>query len=404
MGIIINDSFANSERRREPRFTIFMETKISREAKSAQSFSATSKNISLHGLQCICPEPTEPEEIVWLTIHPPVSNDSFTSKGVVKWCREGYGNYISGINLLYENQVQLTLQDIEKTLVGQIKLSNNTNDIKSKDKFINKNQFLFYKDIYWGVFLFLFKDFCLKNSNKLINELDLSLFYLEKLLKNNNSSNEFDTALKQISRISKTLNNSHNFLTHISNIMKLASEDYSQKENHKIYSTIHFVSLIRERIIHTKKIIRPFLKLQNKKIDYNLSENTTLLGHCDKVLKGLDVLLLHSIQFLIFGNAQRVYVHTEKLSEHFSLTLINDGTKMLKQAHLTILPKQSNTWETDSHREHIQIGLLQLAADLFSELQGTIEVHSESGNNSICLRIPRAESFKNTTAVNEIEE
>lgn len=382
------------ERRQEPRIPLFTPTRIAKTGTNKATISGTSRNLSLHGVQCLCTNPVAHGDQVTLTITLPTSQESFSAPGIVKWCEKINDKYLSGIKLLKENNISIPLQDIECIAKNQETAYGNerNKNRQKKDSTVNLN---IYKHVYWGFFLSLCNQIWFEQCNKLTHETDLTFFYLS-LIRDNLSKELLEPSdYKKIDKIQEALNNSHRFFHNFSEILKIISDDYKSNTENNIYSTVHFNALIRNRIVIAKKICHYLSFVRQEKITYSTEGDFFLFGHCDKLSKALDFLFLYTLQFILFGNAKFISINT-LINEDFHLIIQHDGTKISNQETLRIYPDKNCLDTFDKDFEKSNILWLQIVANFFAEQEANIAVSSESGNNIINLTIPKKFAVQST--------
>lgn len=373
------------EKRKELRIFLEAHINIIKKTKEIYSIKGGLINISPHGIQIISPTLIEPTEDVIINFRLKETNELISNTGQVKWCFKINDKYKIGIQLYKENYFFLSLKNI-------ISIFDQWSNIDSQEKKTASNYKeayqLFYSELYWGMFFWIFADRLQLKFSRSAYENDLNIFYFEKILHEIQDTALNDKLKCKSYDIFYTLNKFDTLFIKMGKIFKIIKESYRLEIDQKYPKLIELNYLMNSRIQAFKNKLESLMIPYTGEISFKENNLPLVLASSNNIANGIDFLLLYSYQSLFFKNAKKININICTKDKSILIEIINDGSKMLNLDSITITPHQSLNFHTYHFLDRKHIAWLQYSINFFKEVKAKLTILSESGNNIISLSLP----------------
>jgi hypothetical protein len=376
-----SDHPRSSDRRREQRLPFKAETRLTIKGTKIEALHGVSQDISRHGIRSVCQARVPLEETVHLSVTLPASQQSFSCLGQTVWCSPMEEAYATGIKLFTETPLQFSFKDVEHMLpLEEHTVQNRAGDIETTFHNWRAHQ-EFINEVHVGLFFSVFKNVLFSQFNRLTYNTNLSLLYLSDF-----DLPEIKSNHNKMDRIICTLKDSNNKFFQFCNLIQILEKEEYKKTQDDSLTEVYISKVIEERFTIIKSIFNS-LDYTNVSIHFNNNffySNCVSLNALNNLRKGIDILLLLSIQLCMREESKTISIETYGDQTYIHLLFISDGARIFKKNRL-FMDLNTAPPGFGSLEDSKDLSWLYLVLFLSYEHNPSIIVESESGNNRITL-------------------
>jgi hypothetical protein len=380
-----------TEKRKEPRFGITLKARIDHDFPCQEkSCEATIEDISLYGVKSITGTYLTPGQKVWISYsHTPEAEKDKILQGRVKWCGNGNNRYRLGIELFDKNCCSLSLEQASNCLKPLPQETMPAPEVQTLLKFFPQD--LFHFELVWGLKFLTFQETLQDKLSRLTFNIYQSAAHLENILEESRIKTLSREELEQLNSTQSQLSRSALGFQRLVNLFRMMRAENIQTARQRHENL--------PEIIELDKRIQDRLKVFQEKLEYMMipgknsitvqSNKTSLFaGSAWRIDQGLDLMLLHSYQFLLFGNAKRVHIRLWQEKELLGIDFHHNGSGFMsrneKQLVLRLDQDMGLCFQPGDKR---QMAWLYYVLFFFREFDPSIIMRSEPGNNLVSLRL-----------------
>ena len=374
------------ENRKEPRFPFYLPMQIARVSQGkTQEFQGILKNISMSGLRVLSKAWLKQGEEVVCNLDIPEIDGSTSHQGIVRWAASNGGNHF-GIELLESQNLALPLERMTQAF-SQTTPAEPTEKPSESLNFLPL-QHLFYSEIFWGLFFRTLSAPLQSHLFSLSSELDLKKHSLSCWqLSPQDQDQPPDSA-----ELEQTLHKTQQALEKINRLWQQLLNVPVQETRCTPLQPIQFNDLLMERVTLFRDILDSVLHERPDTIQLNSQELPEVQGHLQTIAMSLDLLLLFSYQFVLFFEAKQITINTAATNQHISISFDNDGSQIFDAQTIPLSASSPFFLENFKPRDRKRLAILCCALDMFQPLKTNISLYNQSGNNSLLVTIPYADS------------
>jgi hypothetical protein len=380
-----------TEKRKEPRFGITLKARIDHDFPcQGKSCEATIEDISLYGVKSITGTYLTPGQKVWISYSdsPGAGKDKIL-QGRVKWCGNGNQKYRLGIELFDKNCCSLSLEQASKCLKPPSEKTMPAPEVQTLLKYFPQG--LFHFELVWGLIFLTFQ----KNLQDKLSRLTFNIYqssaHLKDILEKSPTRTLSGEDLEKLSATQSKLSRTALGFEKLVSLFRMMRAENMQSARQRHENLPGIIELDKRTLGR--------LKVFQEKLDYMMipgknsitlqSSKTGLFpGSAWRIDHGLDLLLLHSYQFVLFGNAARVNITLRQERESLRIDLFNDGSGILSRNEKKLLLRPDQGMELCLQpQDSRQIAWLRYVLYFFKEFEPSITLRSEPGNNLVSLKL-----------------
>jgi hypothetical protein len=252
-------------------------------------------------------------------------------------------------------------------------------------------QDLFHFELVWGLKFLTFQETLQDKLSRLTFNIYQSAAHLENILEESRIKTLSREELEQLNSTQSQLSQSALGFQRLVNLFRMMRAENIQTARQRHENL--------PEIIELDKRIQDRLKVFQEKLEYMMipgknsitvqSNKTSLFaGSAWRIDQGLDLMLLHSYQFMLFGNAKRVHIRLWQEKELLGIDFHHNGSGFLSrnEKQLVLRPDQDMglCFQPGDKR---QLAWLYYVLFFFREFDPSIIMRSEPGNNLVSLRL-----------------
>ncbi|MGM0759508.1 MAG: PilZ domain-containing protein [Thermodesulfobacteriota bacterium] len=371
------------DQRAEPRFPLHFYASLVSSRNGVHSLSGQIKNISQHGIMLKVPHPLAEHENVQVSFHVPQLRDVVQAQGIVKWCRKNLENYSLGIRFFRSTTFSIPFHHM--CTAFEAILANGADLYTSQAVPQNGNQLTYFHDeLYYGLFLSMFKKNIHQDLVKLAFYLDVISFYLQNIaagLEKLEAHHLLTRHIQEALLKSDSLQQSSGDMLHLLEKSKREEALALAPEEH-----IH-IDQILARCIDTFAIHIENLTSKDN-ITYTVYDAPRVVGCRLKYIKCIECLILFSYQCLFIRKAQGIHIGLHTSKEHVLIDFINDGSQMLQEKCVELHSSSGFDVSAFHLKDRKHLLWLWYALSILQPASASLCIQSESGNNVLKLQIP----------------
>lgn len=380
------------ERRKEPRFNINMQASIQPERpEDSRLCRATLENISLHGLRSNTDELLSSGQEVLVKYTHAQSGREVMLFGRIKWLVRDKKKYKAGIELYQKNVCNLTLE--QASTLPSLPLAPNslswpyTNSLQTPPDW----QDYYQSELYWGYFFKTFQDHIQKNLILISSSLNMSITHLESILHRVAKSSYSPMQKNQLQHHLGLLERANLQLMQLVKLFQILQEENISNARAMRENKPELISMgaqLKKRVDSFQEKLNCLAKTEDKKIVFQQESTSLRSGSLWRINYGLDFLLLHSYQFILFENASCINIKIMEKEGNIYIEIIHDGSGIFSGDKKEVILNKKQTIKENIHiRDKLNIVWFYHILDYLKELNASIFVKSDSGSNVIILRM-----------------
>ena len=376
------------EKRKERRFDLEIFASVSFRKKSVVIQDAKIEDISLHGLKFITENYLEPGKNVEISYLNNKNGKITRILGCIKWQYLDNNKYKNGIELFHSNTCWLFMDQKEPS-TPEHDTDSNQSEINNKNNF-EKNYTWpgFHFELYWGLFLKTFLREIEYNLVRISSDYSLSSVFLEKILHDFPEMTLPAEVSQNIQAATNTVQKANNDLSKITTLFQIMVEENISKNREasdSAHQEIDLNKLLDERLNSLKKKSDWLMPQKQSMILHEPAVARKIFGQTWKIGFGVDFLLLHSCQFLLYKKASSLNLNLRDDKRLIILELKNNGSGMLYGEQEVVLRLDKDISDNLRASDRRQLTWLQYTLIFFHEYNPTIKIKSVSGKNNISL-------------------
>ena len=388
--LVMTNEQAAQERRRELRFPYSASVTLSESPDRKDPLQGRVENISPRGALISLQEQLPTNTQVHISFHVPYQKPAVVNKGHVRWSAGDAGRHLTGIEMVEENQVRMSLGQIRDT-VEALDLSCNPTSKKPglEESTTDRLQHVFSFEVYWGMLLWTFKDLLHTHFSNLTCDLSMGSFYLDKIMdklpREIGDTIEWRQYQEILNRVDAAVLNISNF----SGLFRIMLADHPRHSQDSLPEFICLDEVLSERVQSFKRKLSAMLIPNNGEINYFGSRVPEIIGSYSSLSNGFDFLLLHSYQAFVYHGAKTLQIRLSTYQDCLIIDFINDGSQSLHQRFLEISPNSPFSISGLHPKDKRQVSWLIFTMHFFADHNARLLLINESGKNIVSLRIPK---------------
>lgn len=379
----------HTEKRAEPRFALQIPARIQPDLLETGSIlDAIIEDISLHGLKFKTESYLQPGQEVSIGFAQPLSGQETVLQGRIRWVSNGNGQHTLGIQLLGKNNCILSLEQASQYL-KPFTSSPPQIETRPKPPFLPGN---FHLELFWGLLFKTFREILQSNLAHLCNSIDLSSVHLENFLQEYQGELGAPEHSARLARSLKKLNKSGQdllSLVKLFRVMQTESLQLAQEREQDLPNLIKMHTSFQDRLQAFVEKLKYLNLPWEDAISLRAQKIPLFCGSSWRVAQGLDLLLLHAFQNILWGHASRINVELFEQQGRIVIEYTHTGSKLLQSTKekINLSPLQ---WQEDSQqtfKDRRQLLWLHYVLYFFQDLDPEILILNQSGNNVVSLRL-----------------
>lgn len=380
------------EKRKEPRFAVNMQLNIHPDQPGSKpTLSATADDISLHGLGTWTEEQLSPGQEVLVKYTHAQSGREVIRSGRIRWQESGLKKSRVGIELHQKNICTLNLEQASKcSLIPAEPLAPHFS-LQGKVPPSSVRADLFQFEIFWGLLFKTFQDPLQKNLVYISSNINLGRTHLEnemhKVMKNeilHDFSSKLTYALSFLEKANSRI-------LKLANLFRMMQEENicmgrSCMEN--LPGDIDMNQQLGKRFDSFQEKIDSLMISNGKKMRLYQDHTSMRTGTIWRINYGLDFLLLYCYQFLLLEHANQLNIRIREAQGTIYLEIRHDGSGILAGDNKEVTLNNTCISKNSIHpRDKTHILWFYHILGFFRELDATIRIKSDPGNNLVVLKV-----------------
>lgn len=374
-----------ADKRREHRIPLAMGVTFCK-ADVAEPLKGEIENISSYGALAKASTSLPKGTSLKLFLKVPGTGEQIKSAGTVRWSQMNGGCHL-GIE--FQNKVSLNLPLYEVARLHSQSMTKALTDYSDKRwELLLKSTQKFQHLAYWGTLLWTFSGAVNTVLSQLGGQIGLSSLRFEKvyrqmenLLSDAKLQRKVEASISGLDSVTGKFND-------IASVFRLFTQKHHMELTESKRRDIDLNRMVEDKISFLEDIT---LKLTNKKckINYLPQEDLPLIfGRYADFARSIDLLLLYPYQSIMFGDCSKMTVQTIVKKKTIQIDVFSDGSKVFDKDYIIIDQINGNFVDQLTPRDAKNILGLYYAVISLKEYNAYIVAHSESGNNTMSLRIP----------------
>jgi len=378
-----------NDKREEFRFPLSIPAGIMTSSKQDQKpVNARIEDVSLFGIKSCSKVYFEPGSRVSVFCEQFNGNNEKELKGEVKWCKGNDSSYYLGIKMFQQNNLKLSLNQINRTLNKSRSISEKPFPVYKQTE--NIIPAVFSPELYWGLMFKTFRHELHKIILQLSSDLSLNTAQVEITLKSAPQGNAIHKQLSKAVKSTKKLNHSLDKIFELAKIFQCLDQhklDLSRQIQEDKKSIINPEKLLKNRVNAFQKQLKCLEYTKDTFVSLEGSSTSNLYGLAWKVEIGLDILLLYLYQSLIFGNGNTLKINLAEDLKGVDIEFHHNGSALLpgKEKHFTFTLNENESSENPDIL--LKLTWLKFALSFFDEHKPVLRIFSEHGNNLVLLTL-----------------
>jgi hypothetical protein len=374
-----------ADKRREHRIPLAMGVTFCK-ADVAEPVKGEIKNISSYGALAKVPILLPKDTSLKLFLQAPGTGEQIKSAGTVRWSKMNGGCHL-GIE--FQDKVSLNLPLYEVARIHSQSMTKALTDYSDKRwELLLKSTQKFQHLAYWGTLLWTFSGAVNTVLSQLGGQISLSSLRFEKVYRQMENLLSDAELQRKVEASISGLDSVTGKFNEIASVFRLFTQKHHMELMESKRRDIDLNQMVEDKISLLEDIT---LKLTNKKykINYLPQEDLPLIfGRYADFARSIDLLLLYPYQSIMFGDCTKMTVQTGVRKETIQIDVFSDGSKIFEKDYIIIDQINGNFVDQLTPRDAKNILGLYYAVISLKEYNAYIVVHSESGNNTMSLRIP----------------
>ncbi len=380
------------ERRKEPRFYIKLQASIQPDCSGDRRLCrATLDNISLHGMSSYTDEHlTTGQEILVKYTHAQSGREVMLS-GRIRWLVQEKNKFKAGIELYQKNVCSLTLEQASTLPSLPPTAPNSSWQYRNNLLPFPGWQDCYQSELYWGYFFKTFQDHIQRNLILISSNLNMSITHLESILHSITKNSSSTPNKNQLNHLPGMMEKANFQLMQLVKLFQMLQEENIANARAIQESKPEIICIsdqLKKRVNSFQEKIECMLKHQDIKIF--LHQKSTSLRKCTlwRINYGIDFLIMHAYHFIFFENANYIDINILDQDEHTYIEIKHDGSSIFSEENKELILNHNQTIKDDINmKDRLNIVWFYLILDYLSELNASILIKSDPGNNIIVVRI-----------------
>ena len=397
----MNSGHVAQERRREHRLPFAIPVTLSKPSEETESLVGRVENISVKGAQIALEEKLPSDIPVCISFHMPHHDPGITNSGHIKWSMQTDGLHRIGIEMVDDNQVRMTLNQVNEILSALDKAAV-FQPQAGEETSLERLRSDFSFQVYWGMLFWTFKDYLHTHFSSLSCDLSMGSFYLDQAIEKLQKEAEDLPGWRQYQDILGKIDSAVSSINRFSTLFRLMKEEHPKNNHENFPEFLSLDALLSDRIHCLKQKLSAMLIPYAGEITYSADTVPELIGVRSSLTRGIDFLLLYAYQSLLYQRARSLQLNLSTDQDSLIVDFIHDGSQSLHQRFLEIGPNTPLQFSGLHPKDKRQISWLFLTMQFFADQKARLLLVNESGKNVISLRIPKTLSRSHQSPDTEI--
>ncbi|MFH1674056.1 MAG: PilZ domain-containing protein [Pseudomonadota bacterium] len=376
-------SFA--DKRREHRIPLAMGVTFCK-ADVAEPVKGEIKNISSYGALAKVATSLPKDTSLKLFLKAPGTGGQIESAGTVRWSKMNGGCHL-GIE--FQDKVSLNLPLYEVARIHSQSMTKALTDYSDKRwELLLKSTQKFQHLAYWGTLLWTFSGAVNTVLSQLGGQIGLSSLRFEKVYRQMENLLSDAKLQRKVEASISGLDSVTGKFNELASVFRLFTQKHHMELTESKRRDIDLNRMVEDKISFLEEIA---LKLTNKKYKINWlpQEDLPLIfGRYSDFARSIDLLLLYPYQSIMFGECTKMTVQTGVRKETIQIDVFSDGSKVFEKDYIKIDQINGDFVDRLTPRDAKNILGLYYSVVFLQEYNAYIVARSESGNNTMSLRIP----------------
>lgn len=373
------------EKRKEPRFPFYLPVDLHRMKKGPdQQVSGTINNVSLNGFRALTQTWLAEGERIICSFDIPETMEKFKNEGIIKWCYSNEQHHF-GVELMEEQIMALPLQRMTEAFFRlKPEFPGRTATHILDFAALHKKS---YSEIFWGMFCRLFNNPMQSQLIRLSSELRLGKFHMKRMQGRAGDLTLEENTNGYLAGLEDTLNRTSHTLDRIIRLFQQLFQEQGCPTHEDITEVIRLNEVVREKVANFKDMLHSAMLHSAENIEIHTHDIPVIFCQHWSIALSIDFLLLFSYQFILFFEAKKIRIETDKKNNHIVIGFANDGSKIFDMEKIH-LDSGAKSFEKLKPRDQKRLAALRCVIDLCQPLKAKIAFYNQSGNNLLLLKIP----------------